>query len=298
MLSLRAIRYALAAADHQSVTAAASALNVSQPSVSAAIAQIEADYGEALFVRRKGQGVSLTPFGRLFVARSRRLIEDARELAALNAHEGTVSGEVTLGVFADLAPRHAPAILTAFEAAHPSVRVHFREGDLEELPRLLERAEADLMLSYDIGLPASLGHVTVAVRTPYALVPRDHPFAKRKHLSLKDVATGPLIIADQPASRRYFIDLFNRHGLRPEMSRLSGSFETVRGFVAAGLGLSIAFTRPIVDVSYDGSPFVTIPVRGVEPEHRIVLVWPSEFRLTRASLALKDFIAAWFAEHG
>lgn len=298
MLSLRAIRYALAAADHQSVTAAAEALNVSQPSVSAAIAQIEADYGEALFVRRKGQGVSLTPFGRLFVTRGRRLIEDARELAALNANEGTVSGEVTLGVFADLAPRYAPAILTAFEAVQPSVRVNFREGDLEELPRLLARAEADLMLTYDIGLPAALGQMTVATRAPYALIPRNHSLAARKQVSLKDVAAGPLILADQPASRRYFIDLFSRHGLRPEMSRLSGSFETVRGFVAAGLGLSIAFTRPLVDASYDGTQFITIPVRGVEPQHSIALAWPSEFRLTRASLALKEFIAAWFGENG
>jgi DNA-binding transcriptional LysR family regulator len=298
MLSLRAIRYALAAADHKSVTAAADALNVSQPSVSAAIAQIEADYGEALFVRRKGQGVSLTPFGRLFVTRSRRLIEDARELAALNANEGTVSGEVTLAVFADLAPRYAPAILTAFEAAQPSVRLRFREGDLEELPRLLARAEADLMLSYDVGLTPSLDQMTVATRAPYALIPRDHPLAKRKHVSLKDVAAGPLILADQPASRRYFVDLFNRYELRPEMSRLTGSFETVRGFVAAGLGLSIAFTRPLVDQSYDGSRFVTLPVRGAEPQHRIALAWPSESRLTRASLALRDFIAAWFAEKG
>jgi DNA-binding transcriptional LysR family regulator len=297
MLSLRAIRYALAAADHKSVTAAADALNVSQPSVSAAIAQIEADYGEALFVRRKGQGVSLTPFGRLFVARSRRLIEDARELAALNANEGTVSGEVTLAVFADLAPRYAPAILTAFEAAQPSVRLRFREGDLEELPRLLARAEADLMLSYDVGLSPSLDQMTVATRAPYALIPRDHPLSKRKQVSLKEVAAGPLILADQPASRRYFVDLFNRYELRPEMSRLTGSFETVRGFVAAGLGLSIAFTRPRVDASYDGSQFVTLPVRGVEPQHRIALAWPSEFRPTRASLALRDFIAAWFAEN-
>jgi DNA-binding transcriptional LysR family regulator len=82
------------------------------------------------------------------------------------------------------------------------------------------------------------------------------------------------------------------------MSRLTGSFETVRGFVAAGLGLSIAFTRPLVDQSYDGSRFVTLPVRGAEPQHRIALAWPSESRLTRASLALRDFIAAWFAEKG
>jgi DNA-binding transcriptional LysR family regulator len=129
-------------------------------------------------------------------------------------------------------------------------------------------------------------------------VPREHPLAARKQLSLKEVAAGPLILADQPASRRYFIDLFNRYGLRPEMSRLSGSFETVRGFVAAGLGLSIAFTRPMVDASYDGSPFVTTPVRGVEPQHRIARAWPSEFRLTRASLAMRDFIVSWFAENG
>lgn len=298
MLSLRAIRYALAAADHRSVTAAAQALNVSQPSVSAAIAQIEAHYGEPLFVRRQGQGVSLTPFGRLFVARSRPLLEDARDLASLNAHDGAPSGETTFGCFVDLAPRYAPAILNAFEASQKTVKVHYREGDLEELPRLVVRGEADLMLSYEVGLPATIEQVTVATRAPHALVPKDHPLARRKHLRLADLARGPVMLADQAPSRRFFLDLFNRHGLKLEMSPLSGSFETIRGFVAAGLGLSIAFTRPEHDVSYDGSGFATIPIRGVEPAHRIVLAWSAEFRLTRASLALRDFIVGWFAEAG
>ena len=62
-LTLKQLRYAVAAADAGNVTQAAESLHVSQPSISVAIAQIEAHYGRKLFVRHKGEGVELTSFG-------------------------------------------------------------------------------------------------------------------------------------------------------------------------------------------------------------------------------------------
>ena len=67
-LTLKQIRYTVAAADFGNVTAAAVQLHVSQPSVSMAIAAVEAHYGRRLFARHRGQGMTLSSFGRRFVA--------------------------------------------------------------------------------------------------------------------------------------------------------------------------------------------------------------------------------------
>ncbi|MGG2357301.1 LysR family transcriptional regulator, partial [Salmonella enterica] len=81
--SLRQLDHVVAAARHENVTAAARALYVSQPSISASIARIERHYGRPLFVRHTGQGVSPTPFGRQFVREAASLIASARSLADL-----------------------------------------------------------------------------------------------------------------------------------------------------------------------------------------------------------------------
>ena len=70
--TIRQLRYFLSAAEHRNVTAAA--LNVSQPTVSGAIARLEACFGHGLFVRRKGHGVVPTAFGRSLVGRARRVL--------------------------------------------------------------------------------------------------------------------------------------------------------------------------------------------------------------------------------
>jgi len=82
-LTLKQLRYAVAAADARNVTQAAENLHVSQPSISVAIAQIEAHFGRKLFVRRKGEGVVPTSFGNSFVRQARSLLDQAAELHAL-----------------------------------------------------------------------------------------------------------------------------------------------------------------------------------------------------------------------
>ncbi len=74
-LTLKQMRYTVAAAEFGNVTAAAAQLHVSQPSISMAIAAVEAHYGRRLFARQRGQGMTLTVFGRSFVAEAREIQE-------------------------------------------------------------------------------------------------------------------------------------------------------------------------------------------------------------------------------
>ncbi|TQV81625.1 LysR family transcriptional regulator [Denitrobaculum tricleocarpae] len=296
MLTLRSLSYLVAAADHESVTEAAASLNISQPAISAAIARLEGHYDQQIFVRQKGRGVGLTPFGREVVARMRSLLNQAAELEHYGRGRDTPVGEVSLGCFAELAPHYLPALTKAFEKSFPLVRVRFREAGFDELPRFLNDGSIDLMLDYDIGLPEDIEQVTLTSLAPYVLLPGSHRWAGRKDLNLENLAKEPLILASDSQSRRYLLDLFHRRGLRPEVSRTAESFETLRGLVANGYGISVVHSRPASQVSYDGSPLVSIPLADVEPTHRILLAWSRRFPLSPAAEAYRDFTVNWFRQ--
>ncbi len=284
----------MAAADHESVTEAAASLNISQPAISAAIARLESHYDQQIFVRQKGRGVCLTPFGREVVARMRSLLNQAAELENYGLGRDAAEGVVSLGCFAELAPHYLPALNKAFESSFPLVRVKFREAGFDELPRFLNDGSIDLMLDYDIGLPEDIEQVTLTSLAPYVLLPGSHRWAGRKDLNLASLAKEPLILASDNQSRRYLLDLFHRRGLSPEVNRTAESFETLRGLVANGYGISVVHSRPASQVSYDGSPLVSIPLADVEPTHRILLAWSRRFPLSPAAEAYRDFTLEWF----
>src|SRR5262245_31829156 len=108
--TLRQLTYFVATAEAGSTLRAAESLHVSQPAVSVAIGQLEAIFGQKLFVRRHAQGVDLTPFGQ------RKLVEVRHLLAHANAvtgegEGGALTGDLEIGVFTTLAPVLAPVLL-------------------------------------------------------------------------------------------------------------------------------------------------------------------------------------------
>lgn len=98
-VTLTQLRYLVAVARHGSVTGAAKMLNVSQPSISVAIDAVEKNFGQKLFVRQRGSGVSPTSFGRAVVAKARQVLTETEELVCLGSSKSAVSGELVLGCF-------------------------------------------------------------------------------------------------------------------------------------------------------------------------------------------------------
>lgn len=102
MTTLRQLRYFAAVAQTGSATRAATLLNVSQPSISAAIRELEADFGQALFFRRQAQGLELTPFGTEKVREAREILA---RVEAMSHRDGKgPRNRLVLGYFATLGP--------------------------------------------------------------------------------------------------------------------------------------------------------------------------------------------------
>lgn len=297
-LTLAQLRYVVAVARHGSVTGAARALNVSQPSISVAIDAVEADLGQRLFVRQRGSGVSPTSFGRTVVAKAMDVLAGMDELASLGTPGKPVAGgELVLGCFEDLAPYFAPALIRAFSERHPAVEVVVREEGFETLGRRLSDGAVDVGLTYDLGLPLHFARILLHELRPHALLPAGHELAKRPSVSLADLAAYPLITTDQPQSWQHMLDLFRGRGLSPVAANRTSSFELQRSMVANGFGVAVSYTRPRGDRSYDGMPLVCKPLSDPLPMQRIILTHDTRQRASAAALAFIDRARAWFAAH-
>lgn len=294
-ISLTQLRYLAAVARHGSVTGAARTLNISQPSISVAIDAIEKDFGQKLFVRQRGSGVSLTSFGRVVVAKAKQVLAEADELMSLGSGNSAIGGELVLGCFEDLAPYFAPGLIRAFSERHPDVTVIVRDETFETLGRRLADAAIDLGLSYDLGLPAHFARILLHELRPHALLPAGHALADRAEVSLADLAAYPLITTDQPQSWQHMLDLFRSRGLSPVADRATSSFELQRSMVANGFGVAVSYTRPHGDRSYDGLPLICKPLSDPLPMQRIILTYDTHQRVSNAALAFVETAKDWFS---
>ena len=292
-VTLRQIAYLLAVADTGSTAAAARTANVSQPSVSQAVARIEAYFGQQLFLRLPGQGMLPTPFGRQKLAALESLLAHAR--ATLSPATGP-AGEMALGVYSTLGPRYAPRLVRGFTTRYPAARITLIEGDLAELAHGLRSGRIDLALVYDADLPADLDLGPLQSVPPHALVSPGHPLAGEDAVSLRDLGDDPLVLINLPHSRGYFLSLFQIVGLTPRIVAETRSIEMLRAMVANGMGTGLLATDLPHDLAYDGGRLVRLALTDALPPSRIALARASALPPTETAIAFLAFAAEAMAE--
>ncbi|KUE85639.1 LysR family transcriptional regulator [Cupriavidus necator] len=289
-VSLRLLRYFAAAAETGSTTAAARLLNVSQPSISVAIRELETLFEEALFARDVGARMTLTRFG------VRKLAEARHILGAATAFEvdksgDAAAGEVQIGVFRTLAPVYLPVVLRLARERYPKLSVRFVEGDLAQLEDWLHGGQIELALTYDVGMPEDIERELLAELRPYGLLPAGSRLARRKgSLSLHELAQEPLILIDLPHSREFLMAPFWQFGLQPEVRYRATSLELARGMVANGLGAALLITQ--APASSQITAVVEKPIREDTVRQPLVIARTARATRTRASELLAECVRA------
>lgn len=291
--TLRQLEYLVAVGEAGSIAAAAEALSVSSPSISAAIAALEAEFGVQLFIRQHAQGLSLTQGGRRFFNEAKRLLDQAdalRDLAGDIAEKPR--GPIGVGCLITLAPVILPALRRSFEAAYPEAQVAQEVGDQRRLLDRLRRAEIDIALTYDMELPQDVAFRPLAALPALALLAADDPLAARGAVPLADLADAPLILLDLPVSRDYFLSLFHGAGLRPRIAERTPDMAVLRSMVANGFGYGLVNHRAPGEAAPDGRPLAALPVEGALAPLTLGLATMKTARTPRVVAAFADHCAA------
>jgi DNA-binding transcriptional LysR family regulator len=259
-VTLRQLEYATAIASHGGMTPAAAALNVSQPALSVALAQLESLLGQPLFLRRAGR-MTPTSFGEAWLAQAARHLQGLHHLM-----QGTTpDAPVRLAIFDDLAPALLAPLIARLAQTGPTIAPQIL--GFEPLATALTTGAIDLAVTWDLGLPPGITRQELARIAPHALLPPDHPLATHPTLTLSQLSDQPLILTDQGLSLGHMRGLFAARGLSATIAHRTATLELMRSFAANGLGIGLSYTRPANHHSHDGRPLVTRPLTdaGTEP---------------------------------
>lgn len=271
--SLTQLHYFVAVANAGSFTVAARQLRVVQPTLSAAIKQLETGLGYDLFDRVPRRGVRLTRRGRRFYDESSKLLRQAERLERfVRSPAEALTGTLRLGIYQPMSVFRTPQLLREFQKVHPDVVVDIHEGSQERLVELLKGNYVDVVVSYSLIEFAQWEVETLAKIPPHAIVSRRHPLATKSTTTLQELAHEPFVLLDLPYTGAYYLGLFEAQGLTPQVAYRIEGYETVRSMVAEGFGFSVLSHRPQHNETYVGDGVHVLELEGSNQPVAVQLV--------------------------
>ncbi|MFF8288188.1 LysR family transcriptional regulator [Streptomyces sp. NPDC016309] len=234
------LAYFAAVARHEHVTRAAQEIGVPQSTLSRAMVRLEQDLGVALFAR-KGRTVSLTPAGRTFLASAERaLAEVERSADAVRADADPSAGRVAFGFLHTLGSETVPGLIRAFRVDHPRVRFTLVQNYGEAMIERLRAGDLDLCLTSPVPDAPDLVARRLDEQRLRLVVPDDHRLAGRRRVRLAEAAEETFVTLEPGYGLRRITDaLCAEAGFTPRIAFEGEEAETLRGLVAAGLGVAL-----------------------------------------------------------
>lgn len=294
-MDLRDLEYFLAVVEAKSVTGAAQRVHAAQPTLSHALARLEAELGERLLVRKARSPLSLTDAGELVAARARQALSAVTALKDdLSALRGQTSGSLRIAAIQSLSATLLPAALARLSREHPSVKPSVRTLAAESIARAVASGRADVGLLAGAPRSALRGlSVKVLFEEPLvALMRRSDPLARAKKLRLKELAERELLLVPDGT---FLSDLVHeacgRAGFTPRIRLTLASAEALRETVRAGLAMTLL---PEGYASPADPDLVAVPLTHPTPRREVLVVerGPGQLATPRAVAAFTALLGA------
>lgn len=205
-MEIRVLRYFLAVAREESITAAANFLHLTQPTLSRQIHDLEEELGQQLLIR-KSHRVLLTPEGMLLRKRAEEIIAmvDKTE-AEFNSLENTISGDVYIGSGETQTIRHIAEIIRQLKEEYPAIHYHIHSGNAQDITDRLDKGLLDFGVLIQPADIAKYDSLHLPGKDVWGVIMRkDSPLAAKGALQKEDLRTLPLLCSRQAI-------LSQRHG--------------------------------------------------------------------------------------
>lgn len=227
----------IAVAQQGSLSAAARALGVSQPTVSSQIATLERQSQIELF-HRQGYRMSLTSAGRKLLTLAQKLVSVEAEAQYFLRDSGKLhQGELKIGA---VGPFHVMEMVAAYRARYPGMQLSIRMGNSQQVLQDLENYSTDVaVLAGLYERPHLLGRA-YARHPVIVFVHHSHPFSKRTHIDIEELQGQLLLLREHGSSTRAVFDAaLQAAGVPAPRSLEIGSREAIREAVIRGLGVGV-----------------------------------------------------------
>ncbi len=234
----------------KSFTRAAGKMYLTQPAISLQIKALEKELGEKLF-ERTGRRVSLTMAGEVLFRLAEEIVTKLDEIrCVIGELHDLERGRCVLGTSDTTSLYFIPELIKEYREAHPKIELQVRNRISQEVVRLVLDCEVDLGI---VTLPVEEPRLTVVplFKHPLAcVVASAHPLSNRRSIRASDLRGEPMVALERNSTTRRRIDAYlAASGVQPRTAIELSSFETIKKFVAIGLGVAIVPERAATSAS-------------------------------------------------
>lgn len=291
-VTLRQLRYFVAAAETGQFSMAASKCYVSQSAITNAILALEERLQGSLFTR-KPYGVELTAEGQRFYRHALQILgslQDALREPRIRAENlsGCISIAATYTVFGYF----LPPLLAGFRVHYPDVDLDLHDYRRSEIEARILSGELDLgvVILSNLADPAQF-HTHTLMRSRRQLWAKSgHPVLENHFPSLADIAKHPFILLTQDdgelSNHRYWMD----NNVEPDIAFRTSVMEALRGLVANGFGITILSDMVYRPWSLEGKKIEARPILDPIPHLEVGLIWSKDKDLGELNEEFKQFL--------
>jgi molybdate transport repressor ModE-like protein len=253
-----------------SISAAADACGVGQPSATKHLQTLEAAVGEKL-VERHGRASRLTDAGEVVATHGARVLDTLEGMHDdLRALRGAERGTLTLAASTTPGSYVLPSILQCFAAAHPGVDVDVVIGSSAWVGEQVARREVSLGLAGEMDLPDGVAAEPFLDDELVGIAGPGRLRIRRGRVGLEELAGETLLVRERGSSTRAVGDRqLARLGYRPAKRWELDSNEAIKRSVAAGLGIGFV-SRLVVADELERGDLAEFRVEGAERMRRSV----------------------------
>ncbi|WP_228265962.1 LysR family transcriptional regulator [Microlunatus elymi] len=276
----------VAVGDTGQVTAAADVLGLPQPTVSRGLARL-GDVLGAPIVEKHGRGIRMTPAGEALLPHARAALAAAAAGAdAVRERDSQAYGTLSIAFQNTLGDRVVPNLIRAFLADHPRTKFELTQGSRGSCLDALDSGAAEIALIAPIEHRPELVAVSLHTEPLVLLVPAGHRFSSAARVDLAEAAHERFISLKPGFGLHSLLyELAGESGFEPRVAFEGDDLHTVRGLVAAGLGVALVPQ----DRAAAGSGGVEVAIARPVAQREVGAVWPDS-RPTSLAAAMQRLL--------
>lgn len=292
-LTLKQVRYFIAAVETGQISHAAMEMNVSQSAVTAAIQSLEGRLGVQL-LERTPAGVRPTIEGARFLHHARNIAAAVEDAVRSPLGEGrTVTGTLRVGASYTVAGYFMSRHYARFRRAYPDIDLEMVELPRGEIEKGIVDGWIDLsvMLVSNLANHDEIAHETLMRSRRRLWLPADHPLLAADRVTLGDVAREPYVMLTVDEARVTAGRYWQKAGLDPNVIFATSSVEAVRSLVAAGIGVTILSDMVYRPWSLEGQRIELRTLDHDIPSMDVGIAWADKRPLSQAAGIFRAFMS-------
>ncbi|WP_274363572.1 LysR family transcriptional regulator [Paenibacillus thermotolerans] len=297
-MELRQLQYFVTVARLEHMTQAAESLHVAQSAISRQMNQLEQELGVELFAKM-GRNLQLTPAGKLFLERVEALLYDLEHtVMEIREFMDPESGEIRIGFPHSLGIHLLPSVIADYRKKYPNVKFRLKQGTYLVLIDGLLKGEIDL--AFISPFPENNQYLEGEVLLTEQLrviLPHGHSLSGRDEIHLRELRDEPFVMFSEHYSLRAIVlNACREVGFTPKIGFEGEETDTIRGLVAAGLGVSLL---PEMALS-ETSPMMPVSIPVSEPKviRTVGLLRRKGEKLPLVAEAFREYLIDYFGRTG